>query len=88
MAKIIHKKEEIEMSDNKKITKDMKISEVIEKYPETIEIFFNHGLHCFGCSLADSETIEQGALGHEMDKKEMELMINDANKILGSAESN
>jgi len=67
---------------NKKITKNMKISEVIEKYPDTIEVFLDYGLHCFGCHLADAETIEQGALSHNMDEKEIKLMIQKANKIL------
>jgi len=32
----------------KLITKDMSITEVVERYPETAEIFMNAGMHCFG----------------------------------------
>ena len=46
------------------ITKKMKFSEVMEKYPETAEIFMNAGMHCFGCGMANMETIEQGCLAH------------------------
>jgi|APSaa5957512622_1039677.scaffolds.fasta_scaffold258259_2 hybrid cluster-associated redox disulfide protein len=69
---------------SKKITKDMKISEVIEKYPETMEVFLNHGLHCFGCALANVESIEQGALSHEISKEEIGTMIDEANKLIES----
>jgi hypothetical protein len=30
------------------ITKYMSITEVVEKYPETADIFQNYGMHCFG----------------------------------------
>lgn len=43
------------------IHKDMKIRDVIEKYPETIRVFKNYGLECAGCSAALFENIEEGA---------------------------
>lgn len=46
------------------ITKKMKFSEIMEKYPETAEVFMNAGMHCFGCGMANIETIEQGCLSH------------------------
>lgn len=30
------------------ITKYMSITEVVDKYPETAEVFMNYGMHCFG----------------------------------------
>ena len=32
-----------------KITKDMKISEVVGKYPETAVVMLKQGMHCVGC---------------------------------------
>ena len=46
------------------ITKDMSIGEVVQKYPQTIEVFLRHGLMCFGCAIARFENIEQGASAH------------------------
>jgi len=46
------------------ITKDMSIADVVQKYPQTIEVFLRHGLMCFGCAIARFENIEQGALAH------------------------
>lgn len=52
------------MVKKKKITKSMTIASVVNKYPQTAGVFMAHGMHCFGCALAQSETIEQGAEAH------------------------
>ncbi len=62
------------------ITKDMTIQEVVEKNPETIRVFLEHGLHCIGCSVARFENIEQGALAHGID---VDALIRDLNSTLG-----
>ena len=46
------------------ITKEMSISEVVEIYPQTVGIFRNYGMGCFGCASARFENIEQGAAAH------------------------
>ena len=51
-----------------KISKDMTLGEVIQKYPEVVSIMLKYDLHCVGCHVAAYETLEQGALGHGMDK--------------------
>lgn len=63
------------------ITKDMLISEVVERYPQVAEIFLEYGLHCVGCHVSHFETIEQGAKGHGMLDEEIEMMVDDANTI-------
>jgi len=63
-----------------KITKDMPIGEVVNKYPQTIEVFFKHGLHCIGCAAAAFENIEQGAQAHGIDIKKLILDLNKAIK--------
>ena len=62
------------------ITKDMTIQEVVEKNPETIRVFLEHGLHCIGCSVARFENIEQGALAHGID---VDALIRDLNSRVG-----
>jgi hybrid cluster-associated redox disulfide protein len=62
-----------------KITKDMKIDEVLKKYPETAEVFAKHGFHCIGCIAASFESIEQGATAHGVDVDEL---IEDLNKAI------
>ena len=49
------------------ITKDMSIMEVVQKYPDTVEVFMNSGMGCLGCAAAHFENIEQGFVG--LDRK-------------------
>ena len=63
----------------KKITKNMKIEEVIRKHPETTEVFAEHGFHCLGCVAASFESIEQGARAHGITPEEL---VEDLNKII------
>ncbi|MEJ5186139.1 MAG: DUF1858 domain-containing protein [Candidatus Geothermincolales bacterium] len=58
------------------ITKDMTIQEVVQRNPETIRVFLEHGLHCIGCAVARYENIEQGALAHGID---VDALIRDLN---------
>lgn len=30
------------------ITKDMSITDIVDMYPETVQVFSNYGMHCFG----------------------------------------
>lgn len=48
------------------ITKEMGIMEVVNQYPQTVQVFRNFGMGCL-CAAAHFETIEQGAAAHGMD---------------------
>lgn len=47
-----------------KITKDTIIGELVFEHPELVGVFMEYGLHCFGCSIAQFDTIEAGARAH------------------------
>ncbi len=64
------------------ITKNDLISKVIEKYPNTEEIFLAYGLHCAGCFASEFDTIETGCLSHGMDQEDREEMITVLNEII------
>jgi len=64
------------------ITKEMHISEVVEKFPQTVEVFLRHGLMCFGCALARFENVEQGAMAHGIS---VEALIKDLNAAVSQA---
>jgi hybrid cluster-associated redox disulfide protein len=49
------------------ITENMSISDVVEQYPQTVDVFRNHGMGCLGCSAARFENIGQGAAAHGID---------------------
>ena len=61
------------------ITPDMMMGEAIQKYPETAEVMFRHGLHCIGCHVSAYETIEQGAATHGIDPKKL---VEDMNRAI------
>lgn len=67
---------------HKFITKEMAISEVIEKYPSTIETLLMTGVHCIGCHVSYFETLEQGMKGHGMSDEEIDEIINEMNEVI------
>ena len=54
-----------------KITKEMGILEVVQQYPETLEVFAQMGLGCIGCAAARFENLEAGARVHGFDPDQM-----------------
>ena len=58
------------------ISKQMPIGDVVQNYPQTIEVFLKHGLMCFGCAIARFENVEQGAMAHGID---VDTLMNDLN---------
>lgn len=67
------------MTEKPEITKEMTIGEVIRKYPKTVFLFIDYGLHCVGCPIAQDETIEQAAKVHRIDLKKF---LEDLNKAI------
>ena len=61
------------------ITKEMGILEVVQQYPETLEVFARYGMGCIDCAAARFENLEAGAKVHGIDPDEM---IDAMNEIL------
>ena len=64
---------------SEKITKDMGIIEIVQKYPQTLEVFQKYGLGCIGCAAARFENLEAGAKVHGVD---IEAFIADLNTAI------
>ena len=64
------------------ITRQMTIGEVVEKFPQTVEVFLRHGLMCFGCAVARFENVEQGAMAHGIN---VEALVKDLNAAVPQA---
>lgn len=58
------------------ITKEMKIGDVMTRYPETIEVFDKYGLDCRTCQIAEYEEVEHGAAVHSVDIDELMTELN------------
>ena len=70
--------------DQKKITKDMTFGEVLKDYPQVAPSFMKFGMHCIGCHVAVTETLEQGAMAHGVDADEL---VEGLNKHLSESSS-
>jgi len=80
-TKIILRQAQDDAEQSRSITKEMKISEVVQKYPKTTSVFIDYGLHCIGCPMAageSSETIEQASKVHHIDLKKFLGDLNNA----------
>ncbi len=63
------------------ITKDTKIMEVIQNYPESVNVFANHGLGCVGCMIANFETLGDGAAAHGIDIDKLLVDLNNLKPV-------
>ena len=41
----------------KKVTKEMGIMDIVQQYPESLEVFAKYGLGCIGCAAARIENL-------------------------------
>ncbi|MBR1943235.1 DUF1858 domain-containing protein [bacterium] len=63
-----------------KITKEMGIMDIVQNYPETVEVFQKFGMGCIGCAAAHFENLEAGAKVHGID---IDAMVDAMNEIVG-----
>jgi len=64
------------------ITKEMMIGEIAKKYPKTVKVLFDKGLHCIGCHVAGQESLEEGCKAHGLDNDTIEEMVKEMNEII------
>lgn len=63
-----------------KVTKEMGIIEIVQNYPQSLEVFAKYGLGCIGCAAARFENLEAGAKVHGVDPDQM---VDEINALLG-----
>ena len=63
------------------ITKNMGISEIIEKKPKAAEIMMEAGLHCLGCAASRFESLEQGCQVHGIEDAKIDEMVKKINEL-------
>lgn len=60
------------------ITKDSRIFDIIQRFPEASEVFERFGMGCIGCMGVINETIENGAKMHRIS---IEKLLDELNKL-------
>lgn len=63
-----------------KITKEMKIGDIVRNDPRAAEILMNFGLGCVGCPSAQAETLEEASQVHGFDVIELVKKLNEGNE--------
>ena len=62
------------------ITKNSIIGDVLDKHPETAELFFSIGMHCLGCPASRGETIEEACMVNGAD---VDALVDSLNEAVG-----
>ena len=62
------------------ITKNSIIGDVLDKHPETADLFFSIGMHCLGCPASRGETIEEACMVHGAD---VDALVDSLNEAVG-----
>ena len=73
LTKTINKKKQ-------KITEEMTIGELAQRYPQVIPTLLSFGVHCIGCGASEFESLGDGLRGHGMPQNEIKKAIAALNK--------
>lgn len=68
--------------EEQKVKPQMKISDIVETYPDVIPLLMSYGLHCVGCAYSELDTLESGAKLHGIPDDEIRMMVDDCNRML------
>jgi hybrid cluster-associated redox disulfide protein len=60
-------------------TKDMTFGELLTANPAAGRVLSDYGLHCVGCHIAVSESIEEGARVHGLNDDQIDAMMMEIN---------
>lgn len=67
---------------NKKINKNDNLLEILQNFPQTVEVLLDYGLHCVGCPASGFDTVEAGAKAHGMGDTEIDEMVERMNEVV------
>jgi len=58
------------------IEKDINLVELMEKYPEKVDILLEAGMHCLGCMASHFESLEEACMVHGIDIDDLLAKLN------------
>jgi hybrid cluster-associated redox disulfide protein len=65
------------------IDKEMKIEDVLRRYPQAIPVFKQFGIDCAQCQLSEYENLEHGAKVHGIDLSALLRKLNESLAVKG-----
>ena len=66
------------------ITKDMLITDILEKDPAIADILMRLGMHCIGCMAASGESLEQAMAVHGFAPEDVDQTVEMLNAYLAN----
>jgi len=73
------KKKSSDQKKKKEINPDDSILKVLQKYPQTLQVFQKFGLSCFACPFAQFESIKQLT---EIEKIDLDYLLEELNSFI------
>lgn len=58
------------------IEKNINLVELMEKYPEKVNILLEAGMHCLGCMASHFESLEEACMVHGIDIDDLLAKLN------------
>ena len=52
------------MDEELYVTRESLIGEIVNEYPEAIDVLFSIGMHCLGCPASQAESLEEACAVH------------------------
>ena len=68
--------------DDLYVTRETLIGEVVNEYPEAIDVLFSIGMHCLGCPASQMESLEEACAVHGFDPS---AVVKEINKKIAEA---
>ena len=68
-----------DLESKKMISGDMLVGQIVNEYPQAVEILMEVGMHCLGCPSSQVERLEDAAIVHGLDPK---MAVDTVNKKL------
>lgn len=72
--------------EKSKITKEMNIGEIAQKFPDSVGILMEEGMHCIGCMASHFESLQQGLEAHGKSEEEITDILKRMNKTVANKE--
>lgn len=62
--------------ENTYINESTLIGEIVNTYPEAVEVLLECGMHCLGCPASQMESLEEACMVHGLDEKMVTAAVN------------
>ena len=70
------------MDEELYVTRESLIGEIVNEYPEAIDVLFSIGMHCLGCPASQAESLEEACAVHGF---EPSAVVREINKKIAAA---